>query len=60
VVKKLSRELLSIFSSPEMQEELAKRGIIANPGGPDDLMQLMKKETQEWKKIVDNSTITID
>ena len=59
-VKRLSRELLGIFSSAEMQDELAKKGIIANPGGPEDLMQLMKKETVEWKKIVDNSTITID
>jgi hypothetical protein len=43
-----------------MIEELAKRGIIANPGSPDELAALLKKELFEWKKIVDNGNIVAD
>ena len=58
IVKRLSKEIVSIFSTAEMQEELSKKGIIANPGSSEDLAQLMKKESIEWKKIVDAGNIT--
>ena len=60
VVKRLSREIIAIFSSTEMQDELSKKGIIANPGSSDDLLQLMKRESSEWKKIVDTGNIASD
>jgi len=60
VVKRLSREIVAIFSSAEMQDELSKKGIIANPGSSDDLLQLMKRESSEWKKIVDTGNIASD
>lgn len=58
IVKRISSEFFAIFSAPDMQDELAKRGIIANPGTSEDLMQLMRKETLEWKKIVETGSIT--
>ncbi len=60
IATRLSREITTIFSSAEMAEELAKRGIIANPGGPDELTALLKKELVEWKKIVDQGNIVAD
>lgn len=60
VVKRLSREIVAIFSSSDMQDELSKKGIIANPGSSDDLLQLMKRESTEWKKIVDMGNISSD
>ena len=60
VVKRLSREIIAIFSSSDMQDELSKKGIIANPGSSDDLLQLMKRESTEWKKIVDMGNISSD
>jgi len=60
VVKRLSREIVAIFSSTDMLEELSKKGIIANPGSSEDLLQLMKKETSEWKKIVEMGNISND
>ena len=60
VVKRLSREFIAIFSSSEMQDELSKKGIIANPGSSEDLLQLMKRESTEWKKIVDMGNISSD
>ncbi len=60
VVKRFSREIVAIFSSSDMQDELSKKGIIANPGSSDDLLQLMKRESTEWKKIVDMGNISSD
>jgi tripartite-type tricarboxylate transporter receptor subunit TctC len=60
IVNRLTRELLAIASSPDVQEELADHGIIANPGGPDELSALLKKELVEWKKVVDDAHIVAE
>jgi tripartite-type tricarboxylate transporter receptor subunit TctC len=55
IVDRMSREILAIL--PELQDELASHGIIANPGGPDDLAALLRKELVEWKKTVEDGGI---
>jgi|CryBogDrversion2_11_1035321.scaffolds.fasta_scaffold09038_2 tripartite-type tricarboxylate transporter receptor subunit TctC len=60
IVSKLSREFLLIINTPETQAELAQHGIIANPGGPEEMGSLLKKELAEWKKTVDEGHITAD
>jgi tripartite-type tricarboxylate transporter receptor subunit TctC len=60
ITERLSRELVAIVSAPEVQEELAKNGIIANPGGPEDMAALLKKELVEWKKVVDEGHIVAE
>jgi len=60
ITNRLSRELLAIVALPEVQEELAKSGIIANPGGPEDLAALLKKELVEWKKVIDDGHIVAE
>lgn len=59
-VNRISSELIAIFSAPEFQEELSQRGIIGNPGGPDDLSALLKRELVEWKKVVTEGRIVAD
>ncbi|CAN5741149.1 tripartite tricarboxylate transporter substrate binding protein [soil metagenome] len=60
LVSNLSRELQAITSAPDTQAQLAERGIIAWPGGPDDLGGLLKKELAEWKKVIADSNIVAD
>jgi tripartite-type tricarboxylate transporter receptor subunit TctC len=60
IVQRLSGELIAIFSAPDFQEELSQRGIIANPGGPDDIAALLKRELVEWKKVVVEGGIRAD
>jgi tripartite-type tricarboxylate transporter receptor subunit TctC len=60
IVSKLSKEFLLIINTPETQADLAQHGIIANPGGPDEMSALLKKELVEWKKTVDDGRITAD
>ncbi len=60
IVNRLSGALLAIAASPDVQEALMNRGIIPNPGGPDDLTALLKKELVEWKKVVDDARIVAE
>ena len=60
IVSKLSKEFLLIINTPETQADLAQHGIIANPGGPDEMSALLKKELVEWKKTVEDGRITAD
>jgi tripartite-type tricarboxylate transporter receptor subunit TctC len=60
IVNRLSRELIAIFSAPDFQEELAQRGIIANPGGPGDMSALLKRELVEWRQVVTDARITAE
>ncbi|MDB5727126.1 MAG: hypothetical protein JWQ00_331 [Noviherbaspirillum sp.] len=60
IADRLSRELVAIVSAPDVQEELAKNGIIANPGGSDDMAALLKKELVEWKKVIDDGHIVAE
>jgi tripartite-type tricarboxylate transporter receptor subunit TctC len=60
IVNRLSRELVAIVSAPDVQEELAKSGIIANPGGPEEIATLLKNELVEWKKVVDDGHIAAE
>ena len=57
VTIRLSSELLAIVAAPEVQEALTKSGIIPDPGGPEDLSALLKKELVEWKKVIDDGRI---
>ena len=57
ITNRLSSELLAIIAAPDVQEALTKSGIIADPGGPEDLSALLKKELVEWKKVIDDGRI---
>jgi tripartite-type tricarboxylate transporter receptor subunit TctC len=59
-VSRISRELVAIFSTPDFQEELSQRGVIANPGGPDELSDLLKRELVEWRKVITDGRIVAD
>jgi tripartite-type tricarboxylate transporter receptor subunit TctC len=57
VTIRLSSELLAIVAAPDVQEALTKSGIIPDPGGPEDLSALLKKELVEWRKVIDDGRI---
>lgn len=59
-VDRLSKALLRLLAMPEVQEELAGRGIIANPGTPEQMTELLAKELKEWKQVVVNANISAD
>jgi tripartite-type tricarboxylate transporter receptor subunit TctC len=56
----LTKEILNIINQPDTQADLAKHGVIANPGGPDEMSALLKKEIVEWRKTVDEAKIVAD
>jgi tripartite-type tricarboxylate transporter receptor subunit TctC len=60
VSNRLTKEILNIINQPDTQADLAKHGVIANPGGPDEMSALLKKEIVEWRKTVDEAKIVAD
>ncbi len=59
-VDRLSQALMNLLALPEVQEELAGRGIIANPGTPKQMADLLAKELKEWKQVVETANISAD
>lgn len=57
IVARLTKELQLITNSPEVQQDLIDHGLIANPGGPEQLTALLKKELVDWKKVVNDAHI---
>ena len=60
VSNRLTKEILNIINQSDTQADLAKNGVIANPGGPDEMSALLKKEIVEWRKTVDEAKIVAD
>ena len=60
VSNRLTKEILNIINQSDTQADLAKNGVIANPGGPDEMSALLKKEIAEWRKTVDEAKIVAD
>jgi len=60
VSNRLTKEILNIINQPDTQADLAKHGVIANPGGPDEMSALLKIEIVEWRKTVDEAKIVAD
>lgn len=59
IVRRVSRETVSLLSTPEMKEALLKVGLLANPGGPEVLAALLKSDMDQWQKVVSRAGIVI-
>lgn len=57
---RLTTEFLALMARPEIREQLFSQGIVANPGGPDDLTRLLKSDTERYRKVVEQAKITLE
>ena len=46
--------------SPELREQLFQQGIVASPGGPDDLTRLLKSDMERYRKVIEQAKITVE
>ncbi len=60
IVNRLTRAFLGIISAPEMRDNLFKQGIVASPGGPDELARLLKSDMARYRKVIEQAGITSD
>ena len=51
-VEALTQAIVAALATQDAREQLAARGIIADPGNATDLANLLRKELAEWNKVV--------
>ena len=59
-IEKLNRELNALLSSPEVIERLAKLGIVATPGTPEQFGEQMRADLAKYGVVVKAAGITAD
>ena len=57
IVERLNKEIVKALNSAEVKELLAKQGLEAAPGTPEDLAKFSKAEWDTWGKVVKEAGI---
>jgi tripartite-type tricarboxylate transporter receptor subunit TctC len=60
VIERLNREVNATLNAPEVRERLVGMGAIPTGGTPEELEQVIKSETQKWKKVIEISGATAE
>lgn len=60
IVEKLNHALNLALKNPEVLQQLAKLGFDPGGGTPQDFRAKMAKESQAWKKVIDDGKITLE
>ena len=57
ILERLNKEIVKALHSTEVKELLAKQGLEAAPGTPDELAKFSKSESDTWGKVVKQAGI---
>jgi tripartite-type tricarboxylate transporter receptor subunit TctC len=60
IVDKLSKEFAAIVNEPEMRAQLASRGIEPVGTDSDAFSQLLREETEKWRRVVNEADIHVN
>jgi tripartite-type tricarboxylate transporter receptor subunit TctC len=60
IIGRLNTEIVKIFSSAEMKENLTKQGAVVYPMTPEQLGTWLKKEIDKWAKIVKAANLKLE
>jgi len=60
IVGRLNSEIVRIFGSAEMKENLTKQGAVVYPMTPEQLGNWLKKEIDKWAKIVKAANLKLE
>ena len=60
ILHKINQETNRIMKLPEVREQLFKIGLETNPGSPEDLNQLIRKDSKKWSKIIHDSGVSLE
>ncbi len=52
VISRLNAEFAKALNAPDIRERFAKIGVDPAPGSPSDLLEMIRKETQLWSKVI--------
>lgn len=60
VIDQLSAELVKVMHRPDVAEQLARQGVEAVGGTPDEFAALIAKESPGWKQVVKDAGVRVD
>jgi len=60
VLTRWNQELVKALNSAEVKAELFKHGMLAQPGSPQELANIIASESQVWGKLIRERKITAD
>ena len=60
MVERMNREVRAVLADPEVVEALRRQGIEATPSSPDELRALMAGDIAKWKKLAEETGISMD
>jgi tripartite-type tricarboxylate transporter receptor subunit TctC len=52
VISRLNAEFAKALNAPDIRERFAKIGVDPAPGSPSELLEMIRKETELWAKII--------
>ena len=52
VISRLNAEFAKALNAPDIRERFAKIGVDPAPGSPSDLLDMIRKETELWAKVI--------
>jgi tripartite-type tricarboxylate transporter receptor subunit TctC len=58
IIVRLHREIVKALGTAEVKENLAKQGVEAAPGTPEELAAFGKRESDTWARVVKQAKIT--
>lgn len=60
MVERMNREVRAVLADPEVVEALKRQGIEATPSSPDELRARMAGDIAKWKKLAQETGISMD
>lgn len=60
IITKINTDSVKVLSQPEMVERLSSQGAEPAPGTPEALSQYMRKEFEDWKKVIKAANIKLE
>ncbi len=52
MISRLNAEFAKALNAPDIRERFAKIGVDPAPGSPSDLLDMIRKETELWAKVI--------
>lgn len=59
IVQKLSKELVDIVKSPDMEKKIAEMGGMVSAEGPAQFTSFIQSETKKWRALVQSANISL-
>ncbi len=60
IVERMNREVRAVLADPDVVEALKRQGIAATPSTPDELRARMASDIAKWKKLAQETGISMD